>query len=494
MNNRVDGRGRSITGHCSESCRWCAPASSGRPRHWIRALVLLVAWQAWQLGAAAPHAVQRLQAQTPGSLAEATQQEYASDRPAEVGDGNGEQEDRTRRVDEGRVRRWIRQLEADTLAQRDAAEQELVKLGADILPLLPTVTERTSGELKIRLARIRQSLEAQRVAQFVRPSTVTLGEPMRLADALDAIAEQTGNQVRVEPSELATEVVVHLAGREVPFWEALHRIMEQVGLGVAPFVSSENELVLVRLPTEAVSGKPWIGGALRIDPHSMQCQINYRSSLAGQCVVGLLLSWEPRLQPLYAQLPMGRISATVGEDTIGSIMPAAVPEVPLNVGGCTAQLEFPLERPPRSALQLDRLTGELILAIPSEKHEYTFRKFSDGTRQVQRYGDVTVVLEGARRNGPVWEVQLRVEFGDPQGALESFRGWILSNKAYLRDDEGHRINDVGFQTYGMTSNSVGIAYLFQINADPDDYELIYESPAGIVRHTVQFELKELPLP
>ena len=43
------------------------------------------------------------------------------------------------------VRRLVRQLDAPQLAQRDAAEQELIKLGPDVLDLLPTPTSRDLG-------------------------------------------------------------------------------------------------------------------------------------------------------------------------------------------------------------------------------------------------------------------------------------------------------------------------------------------------------------
>ncbi len=87
-----------------------------------------------------------------------------------------------------------------------------------------------------------------------------------------------------------------------------------------------------------------------------------------------------------------------------------------------------------------------------------------------------------------------VEFGEAQGALESFRGWILSNEAYLLDANEKRLENVGLNTYAIRPNGVGIAYLFQINANPDDYKLIYESPAAISKQTIAYELKDIELP
>jgi hypothetical protein len=164
------------------------------------------------------------------------------------------------------------------------------------------------------------------------------------------------------------------------------------------------------------------------------------------------------------------------------------------VGGSSAQIEIQMQRPDRQAPKLKSMEGQFVISVPGELHEYRFEKFGGGGRQTQKYGDVSVRLEGSRRNGPVYEMRLFVEFGDAAGALDSFRGWVMSNRAYLLDAQGGRLENVGFQTYAASSNGVGISYLFQINQDPNSYQLVYESPSSITRQTIQFRLEDIPLP
>ena len=135
-----------------------------------------------------------------------------------------------------------------------------------------------------------------------------------------------------------------------------------------------------------------------------------------------------------------------------------------------------------------------MFAVPSEKHKYIFKKFGNGARQSEKFGETTVTLEGARRNGKVFEMRMLVEFGNDQGALDSFRGWVLSNEAYLLDPKERRLENVGLQTYAVNSNGVGIAYLFQINGNPDEFQMVYESPSSITRQTVKYELQNIELP
>jgi hypothetical protein len=153
-----------------------------------------------------------------------------------------------------------------------------------------------------------------------------------------------------------------------------------------------------------------------------------------------------------------------------------------------------LNRIDRKHQQLESIKGQLIISVPGERHQYEFKKLGTGKRQSERFGDVAVTLEGARQNGRVYEMRLFVEFGDSKGVLESFRGWILSNRAYILDTNDKRLENVGFQSYGANDRGVGVSYMFQLNNDPDTYKLIYESPSTIRRQTIEYELKNIPLP
>src|SRR6476646_908269 len=68
----------------------------------------------------------------------------------------------------------------DELAKREAAEKDLVELGPDVLPLLPTVTPRTPAEDKIRLQRVRTKLENAALAAVTKPSMDRLTGEMLL--------------------------------------------------------------------------------------------------------------------------------------------------------------------------------------------------------------------------------------------------------------------------------------------------------------------------
>ncbi len=86
------------------------------------------------------------------------------------------------------------------------------------------------------------------------------------------------------------------------------------------------------------------------------------------------------------------------------------------------------------------------MAVPSEKHKYVFEKFGNGKRQTEKFGEVTVTMENARRNGKTFEIRMLAE-SKPHKALESYRSWMTSNRAYLLDAKQNRLENAGFSTY-----------------------------------------------
>ncbi len=393
-----------------------------------------------------------------------------------------------------RIRSLIRQLEANELDKRDEAETELVKLGALSLKFLPSVTPQTSGELKVRLQRIRKELESAKSETHFEASKVTLQGTMKLNEVFAKIQEQTGNAIQIQGGEAAGQADVTVDWKETPFWDAIDDLIIEKSLRLVAFATTENILMLAPA-NESEMPSPFISGPFRLDVNGVECQRTFGTQLEGLTRVSYIFSWEPRLDPVFMQIPMNTVKAkTADGKEILPTNPNAAPEIRLNIGGSSAQVDVSMLRLDRKEEEIASIQGQLIISIPGERHQYEFKKFGTGKKQSQRFGDVGVTLEGAKRNGRVYEMRLFVEFGDSQGALDSYRGWILSNRAYILDAKDKQLENVGFQTYGASDNGIGVSYMFQLNEDPDNYRLIYESPSSIRKQTINYELKNIPLP
>lgn len=393
------------------------------------------------------------------------------------------------------VRKVLRNLDSDRLEERDAAEKRLIEIGAAVVPFLPEITGNTSGEMKIRLQRIREQLQTTKIETFFEASVLSLTGKMNVKDAIALISKQSGNAISLENAEGVAQLEVELNADKQSFWKVMDDLLTQAKLRINTFSGMEGMSLVPGYQSPVPGPLPTTNGPFHLRVLSAQTTLPFGSALPGQLDVSLQFSWEPRLKPIFVQLPMGKMKVVPSEgEPLSSTNPESAPEIPLNSSGCSTQIDLQFAKPPRSARKLEKISGEFVVAVPSEKHKFIFEKFGNGKRQSEKFGEVTVVLENARRNGSVYEIRILAEFKESQGALESFRGWILSNRAYLMDAKQNRIENVGFQTYAVTGDSVGVAFLFQINGDPNDFTLVYESPGMITRQTVRFELEDIELP
>ncbi len=62
------------------------------------------------------------------------------------------------------------------------------------------------------------------------------------------------------------------------------------------------------------------------------------------------------------------------------------------------------------------------------------------------------------------------------------------------DDKGNRSENIGWQTYKMSGNEVGINYLFDLSKGPEKYRFIYDAPGAISEREFKFKIPALPLP
>ena len=93
-----------------------------------------------------------------------------------------------------------------------------------------------------------------------------------------------------------------------------------------------------------------------------------------------------------------------------------------------------------------------------------------------------------------WEIRVRVYYDETSGALESHRGWIFDNPAYLVSPAGEQLVHDGFETTLQNENEMGMAYLFDLENAPEGWTFVYETPATLLNIPVEYELRDIPLP
>ena len=399
------------------------------------------------------------------------------------------------------VRKLVRQLNHDELVRRQAAEKALIAMGPDVLDVLPGAGRRTPAEVKQRLERIRNTLERAVAEAATRPSLVTLkGEQIRLADVLDVVAEQTGNKIvdfRDRIGAEQREIRLDLDLNKKPFWPALDQILDQAQLTIYSFSGEKNSLaVIVRPQAELLrSDRAAYGGLCRFEATQIQAVRNLRNPEAQGLKLTLEISWEPRSTPIVLEQPLGDISAVDenGEpleidDRQGRV------DVPVQSGISAVEMDIPLVLPDRNVRKIASLKGRLTALIPGRVVTYRFEDIQDARNVEQRNAGVTVILERVFKNGDLYDVRMRVHFDEAAGALESHRGWIFNNEAYLVGPDERRVANAGFETTRQTRNEVGLGYKFPLDGSLDGYTFVYKTPAAIVSMPIEYELKDIDLP
>ena len=400
---------------------------------------------------------------------------------------------------EPQVRKLVRQLDAPQLKQRDAAEEELLRLGPAVLVLLPADADAASAEVAQRLARIRQKLQRAQAESAVQPSRVTLRGTMPLSKCLAAIAEQTGNKivdVRREAAANVPDPEVKADFDKTPFWQALDRVLDQAGLAVYPFGENHTVHVVLQPGEEGARTKRAIySGPFRFEPVSILAERDLRNPASRSLKLEVEVAWEPRLRPITLVQRLADLKAL---DDTGQPLPipsgGAELEAPVPSGPIAQKLIVPLAPPPREVKRISRLTGVLHVVVPGQPETFRFKDLEKAKNVKRRVANVTVAVEDVFKNNKLWEVAVLVVFDNPREALASHRNWVFGNPAYLEGPDGKAVPYASIETTKQTENEVGVGYLFDAPRPLAEYTFVYKTPTMIFSVPVPYEFKDIPLP
>ncbi len=393
----------------------------------------------------------------------------------------------------------IARLNAGSAADRQTAEEELIKLGVAILDHIPTDTNGLPQEMKLRLRRIRERLEQVASKTVTQATAVTLTGKHRLSAILREFESQTQNRVidfRNQIGQTSTDPEVDVAFEKTPFWQALDFVMAKTNLMIDPYGGGVRTLALI----EAEQGQQVTGsriaysGLFRFDPQTLRAVRSLRNPLDNQLVLTVEITWEPHMTPLAILHPIESLSIRdQNDDPMQVDDKGQAIETSVQNEVASVEVDLPFVLPKRSVGEIKSLKGEIIALVPGRDTTFTFANL-ERARNVERdQAGAKVVLQRVRKNANVQQVRILIQFDDMAAALKNHRGWVYSNKAYLQDDKGRTIEAAGFETTRQQRNEVGLAYNF-VTPSLDGYSFVYKTPAAIIQLPVKYELHNIALP
>ncbi len=391
------------------------------------------------------------------------------------------------------ARDLVLQLNSLELAERQAAEKTLVDLGPAVLPYLPRTSSRTPAEVRQRLARVLQAVESMAAKRAVEATTITLEGKFAVADVFEELEKQSGNRV-VGFEEVTTEITT--AFKDKPYWQALDEVLDATGLTVNAISQNSGVMTVMAKPEGQNDrvGRAAYAGLFRYEATRIQSVRNLLNPTAENMRIAVNVAWEPRLTPISLSQPFDQITAIDENGDEIAMTAEGRQDVAVNPGVSSVEVELPFPLPDRNIKKIVSLKGEMLAMLPGRVERFEFSRLGKVSNQDQRRAGVTVTLERVRKEEALYKLWVRVKFDDASNALESYRGWIFRNEAYLVASNGERIDSDGMETTLQTDNEIGIAYYFDRDEGLEGCRFRYETPALIIQLPVKYELKDIKLP
>lgn len=409
---------------------------------------------------------------------------------------------------EGKIKQLVAQLAARDDANHLAAEWALLKLGPDILPLLPSPAAKDQSIAAQRLRTIRATLQAVEPRRFTYQA-----RNVEVAAVLKELTKQTGMTVVDRRSAQAVTPIGEFQSEKATFWEALDQLAVLAQARVALYEPDGN-LALVSNPAQ--QGAPArapvsCAGMFRTMLKAIRTHRDLETD-ARTCVAHLEVAWEPRLQPFLVEI--GPASLRFSKDATGKTATHALPgRGSLSVTGKNAvDVELRVPAPARSAAQLESLQGHCTVIGPSKMLTFTFDKLKplspSNKPLTQTQEQVRVSLSEIATDTDRWTVEVTID--NPPGGLvfESFQSWLVNNAIYLEKGAGNKkqrllpsLADEEVIKETRTADHAIIRYHFLHKHHKEvkfgniaDWTLVYRTPGRMVELTVPYAFKDVPLP
>lgn len=400
----------------------------------------------------------------------------------------------------------IRKLDSNQRLVRQQAELQLAALGKPVLLLLPPPELVSSNSVREALNRVRLKIEQQAARDSIKASPINLTGTYSVTQILNAISEQTGNQLDVKnlPEDIRNKKI-EVDFVKTSFWQAIDDLTRKLLLEYQ-ISGSNGQLQLQPIrETQPLQQKQasqvYYDGPFRIEVASIQ-----RRALLGNPSHELLrvtfqIQIEPRLRPLFLSYSSSEIEArSTGSLTLPPFNPYAKYELPLGEGGknlkFTTQWIIDKQQRPKTV----QIQGDLRMELAAETLPITFDDLSRSQGAIRRRGNISVELieaekiELASTQNLNVRIALSYDYGGP--AFESHRTWIYHNQAYLQNPQGKQywLNGSS-QTTLESAGKTSVLYQFtDLPQKQTDYQFTYLAPTLITSAPIQFRFTKLNIP
>lgn len=339
---------------------------------------------------------------------------------------------------------------------------------------------------------------------FAQPLVTLNGGDRPFAEAVAALAKQSGVKLTIEPTHRPGPVSLDLKG--VTPWQALDTLARRSGSRLD--LGRAGVTLAPARPGEA-SAPTHYDGSFRVRVASVRTS---RDLLTGEGAtsVSLEVGWLPTIRPLFLESSPRDLRVRDAAGRPLGIREEAATLVPAD-DRPSHLVELPLPAVPRSADHLGAMSGKFNVVVLGEMLLFDFDTPLDGLmvarptgaqRQLTRsgvIGRVADIIIGRDR----WTVRLALDY--PAGANRDFESFqagsmvvanelrlisadgktVLSPSASVAEETGPRRTVVSFHFVDGPTGKRGTPGMWRVR---------YRAPARITDATVGFSFARIPLP
>ena len=396
-----------------------------------------------------------------------------------------------------KVQSLVSELNTDDRDEIDKAIRKLVALGEDCLDPLEEAFGKAKPVVQARILLARSKIEQSIAEQKVKASKVTLEGDMTFDEAIAQIQKQTKTRFAYEPIDRER---LELSLKDVTLWEAMDEILDQSLMQISPYGGEGGSIGLVPRSEEVDDfvGRTAYSGAFRVIVSRIDSSKDYNNPRNEGTTIKLDINWESHVKPiaieqsltelkvrdefkdnLAVKLPEGSASPVIGD--------SVQPDIP------NSEMYIPLELVDRKIGKIDTLEGTIRVLLPGRIETFDFGTVGKikKNQTIQR-SHAKVSFIGSEKNDDLYTLMLSVEFDEKKNPLEVHQGWILENEIFLKKADGTKIQALGVEQAMMKQNQMVVTYLFE--GDPKEHQLIYKTPAQLIKIPVKYKLRNIILP
>lgn len=397
-----------------------------------------------------------------------------------------------------RVEELVKQFDANTLSERTRAERELLEIGADALPYLPSSDLIDSVSARETLRRLRVEMERRAARDSSEASRVTLSGDFELAALIKEVEKQTKNRL-VMASESGLKLPrLNVTWERNPFWTAVDELCRRGGLSWS-FSKDQSTIQIRPVPREKAKELAFqTAGAFRIAIESIEIRPVFGDDTQRLLRLNGRIAVEPRLRPLF--LSMAAKSLTAVDEKQQVLAPwneEAKYEIPAGDGAHEVGIQWDFRLPASRTPTRVSLRGELRCELAAARERVVFDAKSLVKGAIKRRGGVTIRIRQVdiERNAgrPIdAEVGVTVSYDTGGPAFESHRAWMFYNAAYFETATGERVDFLDNDTAQQADGAVAIDYRWkEVLLQADSFRFVYEAPTLIMNVPITVDISDI---